>query len=186
MTQRIALPTVVASAIIAVACLSALFARDVVPSNWKSLERSYAQASVELAQARLAMAQSENAAAAGSVSKELMDVLKAGLLRAQDQMRQFESSENASPLGPQIIEAEGALQAMQVNHAESMKANQIQAGAVSDVALRREQAEIELAKARVAALKSLAQQPADVQLAWQIRFLQDDIGALRARPIRED
>jgi hypothetical protein len=101
-------------------------------------------------------------------------------------MRQFESSENASPLGPQIIAAEGALHAMQVNHAESMKANQIQAGAVSEVALRREQAEIELAKARVAALKSLAQQPADVQLAWQIRFLQDDIGALWARPIRED
>jgi hypothetical protein len=62
----------------------------------------------------------------------------------------------------------------------------LQAGAVPDVELRREQAEISVAKARLAALQALPQQSPQVRVEWQIRMLQDDIRALWARPLIQD
>ena len=68
MTKRITLPLIVAICIIALACISKLSARDEAPSNWKSLEKGYAEANLELARARLAMAQSQNKAVAGKAA----------------------------------------------------------------------------------------------------------------------
>jgi hypothetical protein len=81
---------------------------------------------------------------------------------------------------------EGMVQACETNYAESIKANQLQTGAVPDVELRREKAEIAVAKARLAALRVLSQQPPQVRVEWRIRMLQDDIRALWARPLIED
>jgi hypothetical protein len=50
MTKRIALPLIVAACIIASACFSKLSARDEAPSNWRDLEKRYAEANLELAQ----------------------------------------------------------------------------------------------------------------------------------------
>jgi hypothetical protein len=186
MKQRIPLPTVLASAVIAVACLSVLVARDAPPSNWKSLETNYAQANVELAKARIAMADRENAEAPGTIPKETMDILRTGLLLTQDRLQQLQANTTTDSFASQIIAAEGTLQALEVNHSESLKANQLQAGAVPDVNLRGEVAEIELAKSKLALLKGLAKQPPEVRIDSQIRFLQDDIIALWARPLRED
>ncbi len=75
---------------------------------------------------------------------------------------------------------------IEANHAESLKANQLQPGAVPDVELRNEQAEIDMARARLAALQSLPQQPPQVRVDWEIRMLQDGIRALWARPLIEN
>ena len=186
MTKRITLPLIVAICIIALACISKLSARDEAPSNWKSLEKGYAEANLELARARLAMAQSQNKAVAGTISKETMYDLQSGVQIAQDQVKQIAVNQNANALSPQIAAAEGTIRALEANYAESLKANQQEAGAVPDVELRREQAEIQVAKARLAALQSLPQQSPQVRVEWQIRMLQDDIRALWARPLIED
>jgi hypothetical protein len=186
MTKRIALPLIVATCVIAFACYSKLSARDEAPSNWKSVEQRYAEANLELAQARLAMAQSQNKAVAGTVDKETMDALQSGVQIARDRLKQLVVNQNPEALSPQVAAMEGVIQALETNYSESVRANQLQAGAVPDVELRREQAEISVAKARLAALQALPQQSPQVRVEWQIRMLQDDIRALWARPLIQD
>lgn len=186
MTKRFALPVMLAPCFVAVTFLSVLFARDDVSSNWKTLETRCAQANLELAQARLAMAQHENQADAGSVPAETMDSLQAGVRLAQDRLLQLAASGDVHPYAPQIKAAEAALQGLEENHKKSLEANRLQARAVSALALRQEQAEIEVAKARLAALGALAQQPPEVRVQWEIRQLQDEVRALWARPLIED
>jgi hypothetical protein len=185
MTKRFSTLCLVASCVILGACLNALFARDNAPNPWRSLVKSYAEANLELAQARLAQAQSENQNVKGSVSQAMLGELEAGVQVAQERLKQLDGN-RAEPYAPQIKAAEDAVSGLEADHTESLKANQLQAGAVPDIELRREQAEIAVAKARLAALKSLAQQPPDVQIRWQIDQLQDDIRALWARPLIED
>jgi hypothetical protein len=186
MTKRIALPLIVATFIVAFACFSKLSARDDAPSNWTSLEKSYAEASLELAKARLDMAQSQNKAVAGTISKETMDELQSCVQVSRDRLKQLLVNQNANAVSPQVAALEGVIRGLEVNNTESLKANQQQAGAVADVELRREQAEINVAKARLAALKALPQQTPQVRVEWEIRMLQDDIRALWARPLIED
>jgi hypothetical protein len=52
--------------------------------------------------------------------------------------------------------------------------------------LLREQAEIAVAKARLAMLKSLHEQPVEVRLQCEITQLQDQVRALWNRPLIED
>ena len=186
MTKRIALPLILVPCLIAIACLSAHSARDESPSNWKSLEQQYSKANLELAEARLAMAQSQNKAVAGTVSKQTMDDLQSGVQVARDWLKQLASSQNPNKYSPQIAAIQGVFQALETNHAESLKANELQAGSVSNVDLRREKAEIAVAKARLAALQGLPYQSPEVRIQWEIRMLQDDIRALWARPLIED
>jgi hypothetical protein len=186
MTKRIALPLVLAPCVIAVACLSQLSARDEAPSNWKSLEQRYAEANLELAKARLAKAQSQNQEVPGTNSREMMDELQSGVQVTQDRLKQLAVNQSSKSSSPEIAAIEGVIKALETNHAESVKANRLQAGAVKDVELRREQAEINVAKARLATLQALPQQSPEVRIEWEIRMLQDDIRALWARPIIED
>src|SRR5262249_6315647 len=146
--------------------LSNLFARDDNSSNWIAIEKSYAEANLELAQARLAMAQSQNKAVAGTVDKETMDALASSVQVARDQAKQIAVNQNANSLSPQVAAMEGVIKAFETNYAESIKANQLQAGAVPDVELRREQAEIAVAKAKLAALRVLSQQAPQVRVEW--------------------
>src|SRR5690242_20048022 len=108
MTKRIAIPLIVANCVIAFACFSKLSARDDAPSNWNAIEQSYAEANVELAKARLAMAISQNKAVAGTISKETMDELKSGLQVAQDSLKQLLVNHNANAISPRIAAAQGA------------------------------------------------------------------------------
>ena len=186
MTKRIVLPLVLAPCVIAVACLSQLSARDEAPSNWRSLEQRYAEANLELAKARLAKAQSQNQEVAGTNSREMMDELQSGVQVAQDRLKQLVVNQSSNSHSPQIAAIEGLIRALETNYTESVKANQLQPGAVKDVELRREQAEINVAKARLAAPQALSQQPPEVRIQWEIRMLQDDIRALWARPLVED
>jgi hypothetical protein len=183
MTKRTALPLVLAPCVIAVAYLSAYSARDDAPSNWKSLEQRYAEANLELAKARLDMAQSQNKAIPRTVDRQTMDELQSGVQISRDQLKQLVVNQNADALSPQIAAIEGVIRALETNYAESLKANQLDAGAVNDIELRREQAEINVAKARLAALQALPQQSPQVRVEWEIRMLKDDIRAIWARPL---
>jgi hypothetical protein len=186
MTRRFALPSVLATCALAVACLSTLFAGDAAAPNWKGLEIRYAQANVELAMARLAQAESQNNQAADTITPDSIDMLKAGVKLTQDQLQQLQATTATNPYGPQIAAAEEDLKALVDDHNESVQANKLQAGAVPDPQLRREQAEIDVATARLVALKSLAQQPLEVRLEWEIGQLQDQVRALWARPLIQD
>jgi hypothetical protein len=186
MTTRIALLTVVALCLFGAACFSVLLAGDAAPNNWQALEKNYAHANLALAKARLAQAQAENASDAGSVSGETIDALEAGVQLAQAKLKQLEAGTGADDQAAQILAAEQELLGLENDYKDSLKANQIQAGAVPEPNLRREEAEIEVAKARLAALKSLAQQPPEVRIQWQIGQLHDEIRALWARPLIED
>jgi hypothetical protein len=177
---------VMAACVILGAYLNSLLARDEAPSNWKALEKAYAQANVALAQARLAQAQSENQAVNGSVSSGMLAELQGGVQLTQERLRQIDSDAAGNAYAPQIAAAEDAVRALETNHAESIKANGIQANAVPATELRREEAEIAVAKARVAALKAIGREPAGVQVQWEIGQLQDQVRALWARPLIED
>jgi hypothetical protein len=186
MTKRIALPLFLATCVIAVVCLSKLSARDEAPSNWKAIEQRYAEANLELAKARLDMAKSQNEAVAGTVTKQTMAELQSAVQVSQDWLKQLAVNQNPNRYSPQIAAMEGLVRAMEANHADSLKANQLQEGAVSAVNLGNEQAEINVAKARLAALRSLSQQPPEVRVDWEISMLQNDIRALWARPLIRD
>jgi hypothetical protein len=168
------------------ATLNSLLAGAPDSNNWKSLEHNYATANLALAEARLAQANSQNQAVPDSVSREMIGELKAGVQLAQGRIKQLDSAARENPYAPQIQAAEDAMAAMQNNFDEANKANKIQAGTVTDVQLRREQAAIDVAKARLAALKALNQQPPEVRIQWEIGQLQDQIRALWARPLIED
>jgi hypothetical protein len=167
-------------------CLNGLLADQNAPSNWKALEKAYAEANVELAKARLAQAKSENQTVKGSVSDGMMDELAAGVQLTQDRLKLLQNPGGGDPFGLQITAAANALRGLEDDHAESVKANSIQAGAVPEAELSREVAEVAVAKARLAVVKDLAQQPADVRLQWELLQLQDQIRALWARPLIED
>ena len=186
MTKRFALLFASATCLATAACLSGLFARDQAPSNWKSLEIRCAQANVALAQARLAQAESENKLAAGTISQETIALLRTAVRLTQDRLQQLEGKNDAAPYAPQIMATIQLVKDLQTAHNESLEANKLQFGAVSVPRLRREEAEINMAQARLAALQSLAQQPLEVRLEWQISQLQDDIHSLWARPLIEE
>jgi hypothetical protein len=186
MTKRLTVMSVIATSMLLGICLKALFAGEDSPSAWASLEKSYAQANLQLAQARLAQARHENQTVAGSVSDGTLAELSAGVQLTQLRLRQLESGATGDLYAPQIAAAEDAIRGREADYAESVKANSIQAGAVPDVELRREYAEIAVAKARLASLKALAQQPPEVRMQWEISQLQDQIRALWARPLIQD
>ena len=101
MTKRTALPLVLAPCLIAVAYLSAYSARDDAPSDWTSLEKRYAEANLELAKARLDMAQSQNKAILRTVDRQTMDELQSGVQISRDQLKQLLVNQNADALSPQ-------------------------------------------------------------------------------------
>jgi len=165
-------------------CRTSLAAND--SADWKAVETSYAEANLALAEARLAQAQSENATDTDSVSAETIDSLEAGVQLAQAQVKQLNSGDAANTYAAQIMAAEQELLGLKKDYNDSLAANKQQAGAVSDSVLRRQQAEVAVAKARLAAYRALAKQPAEVRIQWQIGQLQDQIRALWARPLIED
>src|SRR5206468_2923559 len=135
------------------------------------------------ATARLTEAESQNKRTAATISNDAIDLLKAGVKLTQDRLRQLEGQGNANPYAPQIVAAEDALKVVVDIHNQSLQANNLQPGSVAEPQLRREQAEIDVANARLAALASLAQQPLEVRIEWEIRQLQDDVRALSSRPL---
>jgi len=153
--------------------------------NWKALEKSYAEANLELAQARLAQAKNENEQDEGAISQGTMAELQAGVKVAQERLKLL-SDGNADAYAPQISAAESTVKTLEAEHAESIKANKIDSGAVTNAELRREAAEIAVAKARLAALKVLSKQPPEVRLQWELSQLRDQIVALWARPLIEN
>jgi hypothetical protein len=104
----------------------------------------------------------------------------------KDRLQQLQSGSTTDPYGPQIAAAEDDLRGQEADYAEAIKANKIQAGVVSNTELQREQAEIAVAKARLAALKVLSKQSPEVRMQWEICQLQDQVRALWARPLIED
>jgi hypothetical protein len=188
MTKRVILIVTCVPCLFAALSIAGLFARDQAPPAWKALEIRYAQANLELANARLAQAESQNKLTAGTIDPDTIELLKGGVKLAQAQLRQLDSQtgSNANPYAPQVLATEYVIAALANNHNESLQANKLQPGAVPAAQLQREQAEIDVARARLAALQSLAQQPLEVRLKWEIGQLQDDIRSLWARPLITD
>jgi hypothetical protein len=163
-----------------------LFADDAASTDWNSLNKNYAEANLQLAQARLALALEDNKLVGGSVTQDTLDTLQASVKLAEQKLAQLGNANPANPFAPQVAVAESNLSGLEAQHKASLEANRLAAGSVSDLELRREAAEIAVAKARLAALQSLAQQPPEVRMQWQIDQLQDQIRALWARPLIED
>ncbi len=186
MTRRLALSTVLVAAVLAAACLTRLFARDDGPADWNTLKLRCAEANYELAQARLAQAESENKLAAGTIDPETIEMLQAAVKLTSDQLQQLRLHSTADSYAPQIAAAGALVKALESDHNESLRANKLQPGSVVEPQLRREQAEIAVAKARLAALQSLPQQPLEARLEWEIGQLQEDVRSLWARPLVND
>ena len=186
MRKHIVLLLVITSCLATGTPVGRVFAKDAATSDWSSLEKSYAEANVQLAEARLAQAQSQNQQVAGSVSDEAVAQLAAGVKLTKDRLQQLQSGSTSDPYGPQIAAAEDDLRGQEADYAEAIKANKLQAGVVSDTELQREQAEIAVAKAQLAALKVLSKQSPEVRMQWEICQLQDQVRALWARPLIED
>jgi hypothetical protein len=186
MSKRPYVITASAVCLIAVLGLSALFAAAPTSNDWSAIKMSYAEANLELAKARLALAMDQNQTVGDSVTNDTLTALRAGVQLAQAHLKELAKGDSANPFAPQIAAAEGSLAALQAQQKASLEANKLSAGAVSDLEMRREAAEIAVAKARLAAFKLLAQQSPEVRMQWEINQLQDQVRALWARPLIED
>jgi hypothetical protein len=186
MKKRFLLLTASVLCLVTVLCLSGLLAGDAAPTDWKTLEIRCAQANVELADARLAEAENQDKLAPGTNSVGAIQMLKTDAKFSRDRLTQLEGKGGSNPFAPQIIAATDQIKALTDNYNGSLQANNLQPGSVSAQQLRRQQAEINVAKARLAAFQSLSEQPLPVRLEWQIRQLQNDIHALWARPLIQD
>ncbi len=185
MTRRIAFPTLLVAAALAAIGLSRLFALEAKPTDWSALKLRCAEANLELAQARLAQAENENKLAAGTIDPDTIEVLQAGVKLTSEQLEQLHKGVT-DPFAPQIAAAADVIKALESDHNQSLQANKLQPGSVAEPQLRLEQAQIAVAKARLAALQLLPQQPIEARLEWEICQLQDDIRALWARPLITD
>jgi hypothetical protein len=166
--------------------LSTLFAADPKPSDWSAAERAYVTANLELAESRLALAVRQQKAVVDSVSQDTIDALRANVTSFKDHLAHLDGTKTPDPFTAQIAAARRELDALEVAHNKSLEANRIAAGAVPPIDLENEVAEINVAKARLAVLQAIANQPAEVRIQWQIGQLQDQIRALWARPMIED
>jgi hypothetical protein len=166
--------------------LSALFAAAPASSDWNAIKKNYAEANLELAKARLASAMNQNESVPDAVSRDTLDSLQAGVELARAHVNELAKGDSANPFAPQIAAAEKNLAGLEAQYKASLEANKVAAGAVSDLDIRREAAEVAVAKARLAAFKSLAAQPPEVRMQWEINQLQDQVRALWARPLIED
>src|ERR1700761_2804793 len=113
MFKRFKLTCLVLACIAFGATLNMLFAGGTDTNSWKALERSYATANVELAEARLAQANSQNQAVADSVSRGMIAELKAGVQVAQDRLKQLDDKGHGNPYGPQIKAGEDAVNVLE-------------------------------------------------------------------------
>ncbi len=186
MTQRLALMVALTTSLLLLAYLATSFAQETGSADWTSLETHYAKANLALAQARLAIVDHENQEAAESVGQETMDALQAGVKLAQDRLLLLQANHDANPYAPMVDAAKAQVKGAEVKLEESLRANSIDQSAIPEVILRRERAEIEVAKARLAMLMQLNEQPVDVRLQWEIRQLQDEVRALWNRPLLQD
>ncbi len=178
--------TVAAAGVIVGSLLTTLFAQSNRSSDWRSLERAYAEANLELAKARLGMALNQKKMVADSVPDDTLSDLEANVEFAQDRLAQLKSNRNTTFMTAAIAAAELDLKGTQNDYNKSLEANKIAAGAVPDLQVQLEAAELAAAKARLAVVRALGQQPAEVRVQWQIAQLQDEIRALRARPLIEN
>lgn len=186
MTLRKALPTALTMFIFLLAFLTRCSAQETNAGDWTALKIQYAKANLELAQARLALAVHQNQEVPDSVAVGTMESLQAGVQIAQGRLERLQSNQPADPYASLIIDAEARVKGAEEKFQESMRANRIQAGTIPEVLLRQERAELDVAKTRLALLKTLHEQPVDVRLQWEIRELQDEVRALWNRPLLED
>ena len=186
MTQRLALIAMCTTPLLLLAYLATSFAQETGPSDWTSLELQQAEANLALAQAQLGIAEHQNQEVAESVSKATMDSLHAGVQLAEGRVQQLKLGNAGNPYAPLIAAAEARVAGAELEHQQSLQANSADPSAIPEVMLRREQAEIAVAQARLAMLKQLHAQPVEVRLQWEIRELQDDVRALWNRPLIED
>jgi hypothetical protein len=186
MSKRPYVITASAVCLLAVLGLSALFAAAPAANDWNAIKKSYAEANLELAQARLALAADEEKLPGGSVSDDAIGDLRVGVELAKEELAAISRGATTNPLAPQIAAAELTLRGLEAQRKRLQEANKLTAGAVSDLDLRLAAAQTAVAKAQLAALKALADQPAEVRMQWQIKQLQDEVRALWARPLIED
>lgn len=182
MSRRLALLAALAAPLVLWSYLAQSNAQQPGSDNWNALELQYAEANLALAKARLAIAQHENAELADSVSPETLGSLVAGVALAQGRLDNLQGKAG-DPNAGYIAEAQARLNGAEEDYQNSLRANSIDADAVPAVMLEQEQAEIAVAKARLAMLEVLNDQPAEVRLNWEIRQLQDEIRALWNRPL---
>jgi hypothetical protein len=155
-------------------------------TDWNAIQKSYAEANLELAQARLALAMNQNETVPDAVSKDTLNSLQAGVELAKSQLAELSKGDTANPFVPQIAAAEITLNGLESDYQAGLESNKLAPGSVTDLEMRREAAEVAVAKARLAALQSLRSQPPEVRMQWEIDRLQDEIRALWARPLIQD
>src|SRR5262245_4430112 len=116
MSNKSTLVTLFVVGIIAAVSLPALFARDESPSNWSALERAYAAANLELAQSRLALAETQKQAVADSVSQDTIDALQANVRYLQARATQLSGGKAPDPFTTLIAAAQHELKAVEADH----------------------------------------------------------------------
>jgi hypothetical protein len=155
-------------------------------SDWNAIQKSYADANLELAQARLALAMNQNETVPDAVSKDTLNSLQAGVELARAQVAESNNGASRDPYAPQIAAAKIRLNGLETDYKAGLESNKLAPGSVTELEMRREAAEVAVARSRLAALQSLASQPPEVRMQWQIDRLQDEVRALWARPLIQD
>jgi hypothetical protein len=186
MTKPFITLSIIFVAFIAMSSVSMLSAQNASRNNWPAIEKAYAQANLALADARLKLAQDQKSAVADSVPVDTMDALQSAVDGARARVEQLQKPGTAKPISLEIAAAERDVKACQTDYNKSLEANKLVAGAVPELQVELQAAELGVAKARLAAARALQNQPADVRMQWQINQLQDQIRALWARPLIED
>jgi hypothetical protein len=188
MTHRVSRIGMLSFALVAILGLTTLFAQNAGSPELQAAQKAYAAAILDLAETRLNQLNREREVARDAVPDETIAILEAQAELAKQQLDQVTNGKPVDILEFQISEAAAELQARDTNYQKLTRIREFAAtsAAVSASDLKIAAAQTAVARSRVAILKALASQPAEVRMQWQIADLQNQISSLWARPQIED
>ena len=143
--------------------------------DWKKLQKAYASATLELAQADLAVDEEMIKQVPGTVPGMHLDRLERLVILRQRQLKAIEGRSAIDRLEPLVL----SCQMMLANSADNLRrllaANKQVAGTIPTVEIRRAEVRVAVAEARVALAKALPKQSAPVRLHWELQILREQL-----------
>ncbi len=143
-----------------------------------NVELQYARTYLKLAQLDLERAQGTNRRISGTVTPAIIDQLSSTVSQAEARVKALEKHPNAAEANLTAIEVSSRLSAQRLKRAE--EANRRAPGAFPQAQLDRMRVANELATLRVERSKMLRNASPEVQLAWEVEQLREEMNELRA------
>jgi hypothetical protein len=149
--------------------------------QWKQAKIAYAQAVLQVAQADLAKAREANSKAAETIPSAVVRGLQSDVAMAQARVDVMKGTSQPGDENPYMIAAKDALAFARENLQQANSVNARVPGAIGKVELDRRQADVDLAKARLAAASLLDKVTPQEAAQWELLQMQEELHDLGFR-----